>query len=414
MHRSLRSRIAQQAGLAVSGLSRRIGAGEGSVVGGRVTLKIDPDVLSQLAAGRRVALVSGTNGKTTTTAMFAAAMRTAGEVVTNGAGSNMFGGMVSALSRSNAPIAVLETDEAHLSKTIADMRPKVVLLLNLSRDQLDRVGEVRMQAAKWRDAVRGDVTTVVANADDPMVVWAAQVSHSVVWVEGGGSWRLDASSCPECGSRIEWDSAGHWACGGCDLARPAPHARYTDEASGAGDIRVPVSTKVPGEINTRNACMALMAATVLGADPYRAAEAVAEMESVGGRYIEANVGDVPVRLLLAKNPAGWAEAMRIVTQKNHPVVVSINARVQDGRDPSWLWDVPYERLAGRFVVATGDRNRDLAVRVKYAGLDYERCEDLAGAVRKAAQRAKGERIDVIANYSSFQDFRQLVTTGDAQ
>lgn len=411
-NRPFRSVLACQAGIAVASLSRRIGAGEGSVVGGRVALALAPGVLADLAAGRRVALVSATNGKTTTTAMLTAALRTAGEVVTNGAGSNMFGGMVGALSRSNAQLAVLETDEAHLPKTIEDTKPALVVLLNLSRDQLDRVGEVRMQAAKWRDSLAKTQTIVVANADDPMVVWAARRSASVIWVEGGGSWMLDAASCPECGSRIEWNDKG-WACMSCDLARPIPHARLTTDAPQTGELQLPVKTKVPGEINTRNACVALTAAVLMGADPVEASRAIANMDSVGGRYVEATISGIPVRLLLAKNPAGWAEALRIVNESTAPVVVSINARVQDGRDPSWLWDVPYETLTQRHVVATGDRSRDLAVRVRYAGLDYERCEDLVDAVKRAAYKASGQRIDVVANYSSFQDFRQLTDSSEA-
>ena len=400
----IRTRIAVKAGLLAAGASRKLGRGEGSVIGGRVTLALDPRSLAFLAAGRTTALVSGTNGKTTTTAMLTAALSTAGDVVTNDAGSNMFGGMVGALSRSDARLVVLETDEAHLPKTMTATKPRLILLLNLTRDQLDRVSEVRMLAAKWRDAVRETNAIVVANADDPMVVWAAQAASKVIWAEGGGLWRLDAASCPQCGSEIVWND-GDWACVQCDLRRPQPHAEFTNRVPQTAELRLRIDLNIPGDINKHNAVLALTGSIVLGADPAKAAQATREVRSPGGRFILTSIGGVSVRLLLAKNPAGWAESLRITGNDDNPVVVAINARIQDGRDPSWLWDVPFEQLANRFVVATGDRGRDLAVRLQYAGVDHKFVSDLTAAVKRANTERPGTTIDVVGNYSAFQDAR---------
>jgi lipid II isoglutaminyl synthase (glutamine-hydrolysing) len=404
----LRTRVAAKAGQAAAEVSRRLGRGEGSVIGGRVTLALDPGSLAALARQRTVALVSGTNGKTTTTSMLAAALGTSGPVVTNDAGSNMFGGMVGALSRSSAQLVVLETDEGHLAKTIEDTDPRLVLLLNLTRDQLDRVGEVRMQAARWRKAFDGRNLVVVANADDPMVVWAAQPAKTKIWVAGGGSWKLDSSSCPECGAQIIWAEQGNdWHCASCDLRRPKTHAELSTQVP-PGSVSAPVRVQMPGEINKKNAAMAITASVILGADIGAASQAVSQVESPGGRFVEKTIGDHRVRLILAKNPAGWSEALRIVDDRLSPIVVSINARVQDGRDPSWLWDVPYEQLAGRYVVATGERGRDLAVRLKYAGVEHCFVADLHAAVRKAGEHnSNNDVIEVMGNYSAFQDYRRI-------
>jgi UDP-N-acetylmuramyl tripeptide synthase len=407
----IRTRFAARAGKTAAAISRRLGRGEGSVIGGRVTLVLDRHSLQRLSASRTVALVSGTNGKTTTTSMLASAMKTMEPTVTNLHGANMFGGMVSALSNSKARVAVLETDEAHLPAALKMTNAKFVVLLNLSRDQLDRVGEVRMQAQKWREAFTASTSVVVANADDPMVVWAAQVAKSVVWVSAGNNWRLDAASCPSCGSRIDW-VGGEWKCIRCDLQRPAPYAFYMSpvvaDRRGGADVRLQVDLALPGQVNRDNAALALTTAVLMGASPKSATKAVNELQGVAGRFTSTKVDGVPVRLLLAKNPAGWTEALRIAGDATAPLVVSINARVQDGRDPSWLWDVPFEQLKSRFVAATGERGRDLAVRLKYAGVDHIFYENPIEAVHAAHDRlGEAGDIDLMGNYSAFQDFRKL-------
>ncbi len=172
----LRAKVASSVSKTAAALSRAAGRGDGSVIGGWIGLKIDPDLLRHLAAGRRVALVSGTNGKTTTTRLTAAAMGVLGEVATNSLGANMPTGHTSALARAgHTPYAVLEVDEHYLGQVIDATAPAAIALLNLSRDQLDRAKEVAMMASLWRDAVRDQDSHVVANADDPMVVWAARV-----------------------------------------------------------------------------------------------------------------------------------------------------------------------------------------------------------------------------------------------
>jgi lipid II isoglutaminyl synthase (glutamine-hydrolysing) len=421
--------VAARLGPAVGGLSRRLGAGGGGVIGGRVTLALDPSALPRLAAGRRSALVSGTNGKTTTTRLLARALETAGPVVTNAGGANLPYGLVAALSAAppDASRAALEVDEAYLGRVADAVHPEAVVLLNLSRDQLDRINEVRMLAGRWRTAVSAlaPSTAVVANADDPMVVWGAQPARRVIWVAAGMSWRLDASGCPACEGRIVFSGQAAWSCT-CGFTRPpvdvwlegsdmvTAGSAPASPSSRPAPRRLGLDLALPGRCNRANAAMAVTAAEVMGADAGRAAAALATVADVDGRYGVVRVGGAGARLLLAKNPAGWAEIFDLLTPAPAPVVVAINARVADGRDPSWLWDVPFERLAGRTVVATGERCRDLAVRLRYAEVAHETVPDLTGAVARGAALAPpaaGTRsappVDVVANYTPFQSLRRL-------
>ena len=412
----LRSRLAVAVSRAVGGASRRLGAGSGTVVGGRAGLAIDPQLLTRLAAGRTVALVSGTNGKTTTTGLLAAAL---GEVAVNAGGSNMPAGHVAALVGAARGLpAVLEVDEGYLPRLVQWLTPSVVVLLNLSRDQLDRTNEVRMVAGRWRDTL-GDApaTTPVANADDPLVVWAAAASAHPVWVAAGLAWRADAVGCPACEGRITF-TGSDWACR-CGLARPRPDAWLEPGAPGEPDDmvfadgrRFPLALAIPGRFNRANAAMAACAAEVLGVRPERALARMADVDEVGGRFSVHQVGGHRVRLMLAKNPAGWRELLELVCPGTGPLVIGINARVADGRDPSWLWDVPFERLAGRPVVATGERCLDLAVRLRYAGVTHASVRDPLAAVGAAAELGCGPAspgepsepsLDFIGNYTAFFD-----------
>ncbi len=431
-------------------LSRSLGRGRGTVAGGRVGLALDPTLLTALARGRRVALVSGTNGKTTTTRMLAVALAGPGHVpvATNDTGANMPAGHVSALAASvPGADAVLEVDEGYLGRLISETAPRVVVLLNLSRDQLDRISEVRMLVDRWRTALAGlpggaapdrPGTVVVANADDPMVVWAATTAPDVRWVGAGQVWRNDAVGCPACGGGISFDDEDGWACDRCDFARPARVAWLEgSELVTAEGGRFAVDLRLPGQFNRANAAMVAIAAPLMAgpggerdddrdtpAPTLTVATALARLSSVDdveGRFARMVRNGHRVRLLLAKNPAGWTAIFDLLEEDGTPdvpVVLSINARIADGLDTSWLWDVPFERLAGRPVVATGDRRLDLAVRLRYAEVActvvadplaaLDRAMDMSrtgGAGPSAGMASEKTPIDFLGNYTAFAELR---------
>ncbi|HZU74848.1 MAG TPA: MurT ligase domain-containing protein [Acidimicrobiales bacterium] len=437
----LRTRLASRAGAGVAALSRSVGAGDGSVIGGRVSLALDPGALASLGRGHPAGLVSGTNGKTTTTRLLAAALETAGPVVTNLGGANLPPGLVTALARAGpGAMAALEVDEAYVPRVAQALSPRALCLLNLSRDQLDRINEVRMLAGRWRSAVAAMAsTTVVANADDPMVAWAAGTAPQVVWVAGGLAWHLDATGCPACEGVIAFAGAGagagsaggEWSCtAGCGLRRPRPEVLLDGadlvRRSEDGEERFALSVCLPGAHNRANAMMAAVTAAQMGVSLAEAARAVGAVGEVAGRYGVVRVEGAAARLILAKNPAGWMTVFDLLAPG--PLAVAINARVADGRDPSWLWDVPFERLAGRTVVATGERCRDLAVRLRYAGVDHVTEADLGRAVTLAhrlrlsqdgaggptAAELPDRPVDVVANYTSFQALRRLGRRGGGE
>jgi UDP-N-acetylmuramyl tripeptide synthase len=396
----LRAKVATSVSKTAAALSRAAGRGDGAVIGGWIGLKIDPELLAHLAAGRHIALVSGTNGKTTTTRLAAAAMGVLGEVATNSLGANMPTGHTSALARAgHTPFAVLEVDEHYLNQVITATRPHVVALLNLSRDQLDRAKEVAMMASLWRDALRGQHTAVIANADDPMVVWAARAGTDVTWVASGQRWQDDSWVCPECGSRIE-RGPGDWWCTGCELRRPTPQWSVDGEAvvDPSGE-RHALSLQLPGRVNRANAATALAIATQFGADAADAVSRLGQVTSIAGRYATVERDRRSIRLLLAKNPAGWLEAFDMA--EHAPTLLAINARDPDGLDTSWLYDVDFSPLRGRRVLIAGDRAMDLAVRLEVNGVAFEHVTSFD----RALAAVPPGRLEVIANYTAFQDIR---------
>lgn len=403
---SPRTALALRAGRVAGGLSRRLGRGSGVVVRGRVSLAIDPGAIRRLAADRRSVVVTGTNGKSTTTRLVASAL--GGRVATNATGANMAPGILTALDDSDAPLAVLEADELHVPSVMQQTRPEVVITLNLTRDQLDRTHEVSRTAQVWARAFAAQPgVVVVANAADPHVADAASSAPQarVIWVDPGLRWTEDAGVCPRCGSVLTWTDPGDglstWA-SDCGFVMPEPDYRLTpDGVRGPDGREVPLRLRLPGEVNRGNAAFAVAAAAALGVDAAQAAERLGEVAVVDGRYATLRLGDRSARLYLAKNPAGWAAALTMIEPES-VLAVGINARIADGTDTSWLWDVPFERLAGRTVGAIGDRRDDLAVRLHYAGCEVVVDDDL---LRLASRLPQGPLV-VAANYTAFREMRR--------
>jgi len=389
--------------------SRVTGRGAGAMIGGLVAMKLDRSILWQLGAGRQTVIITGTNGKSTTTRMVAAALRTVGSaqgaglrgqtVASNAEGANMDAGLVAALSAARtATLAALEVDEMHVPHVADAVGPAVFVLLNLSRDQLDRVGEINHIERTLRAGLaRHPGAVVVANCDDVLMTSAARDCPNVVWVAAGGGWAGDSVSCPRSGEVIVREG-GHWYSSGTDFSRPAPQWWVDDETLyGPAGLALPMKLALPGAVNRGNAAQAVAAAVALGADPAAAVAAVADVDEVAGRYRTVSIGTHTARLLLAKNPAGWQEALSMVDKTAAGVVISVNGQVPDGEDLSWLWDVRFEHFGETSVVAAGERGTDLAVRLGYAGVEHSLVHDTV----KAIESCPDGHVEVVANYTAF-------------
>ncbi|MFC3998451.1 MurT ligase domain-containing protein [Nocardiopsis sediminis] len=406
----LRAQLASVLGKGAATLSRATGRGDGSVIGGRIALKVEPDLLSKLSRGRRLALVSATNGKTTTTRLIAAALRELGEIATNEHGANMPTGHITALSNHpHARNGVLEVDEKYLPQVLRATNPAVVVLMNLSRDQMDRASEINLLAKKWRDALGQSETHVIANADDPLVTWAGLGARHATWVSAGQRWKEDSWCCPECGGHLKREPDPHWECPECGMHRP--DATWTvdnrsDVVVDPNGVRLPLQLNLPGDANRANAAIALATAAAYGIHPKQALPRLREIHSVAGRYTSIVTSGVEVRLLLAKNPAGWLESFAVLDPPRVPVILSVNAQIPDGKDTSWLWDVDYTVLRGRRVFVMGERRTDLALRLETDEVPFE----IADRVDQVLAQLRSEqpditKVDVIANYTAFQQIR---------
>ena len=430
---------------AVGAVSRLRGGGASSAPG-KVLMRLHPDAIGVLGARLRrgSVLVSATNGKTTTTALLAGILERAGvSLVNNQTGANMAGGIASSLlaaARQRGHIAgelgLFEVDELWLDSLAAQLHPRAVLLGNLFRDQLDRYGELETIAERWDAAVHTGPArdaTLVLNADDPAIADLGREREAPVMYFGveddslalaGMAHAADAKHCRRCGAPYVFDAIylghlGHYHCPSCGQTRPAPGvtatrvtleglrgARFTLRTP-AGEAEVALS--LPGLYNVYNALAAAALATTLevglpeivaGLQSTKAAFGRAEtvtldlgpaQDATGGATHASVNASRELQILLVKNPAGANEVLRTLALEpgEHDLLGVLNDRIADGRDVSWIWDADFELLAGRIrrVTCSGTRAPELALRLKYAGIDPARIrvqEDLPRALREAA------------------------------
>jgi UDP-N-acetylmuramyl tripeptide synthase len=450
----MRRTAAVAAAKVAAGLSRRFRFGGGTALPGLVAERIDPEIIGGLAAGlgQGNVLVTGTNGKTTTARLLRNIVHAAGmETVANRAGSNMMRGIAAALVESagwggsfdggDRKLGVFEVDEATVPEAAWAVRPRVILFTNLFRDQLDRYGEVEYVAEVWRKAVAAwpKVATLVLNADDPAVAaLGKQASGRVVYYGlrdaslGTGTLEhaADARWCTGCGAELAYAAVfyghlGHWRCPGCGNERPAADVGI---ASMAGDddgmtlaIALPegeISVRLPltGLYNAYNVLAAAAAAYAAGIGLAAIKEGLASFTAAFGRQERLTVGGRRVQVLLAKNPAGLNQVLRTITAAGaaeKDLIFFLNDDIADGRDISWIWDVDFELLAGktRAVTASGRRAWDMALRLKYAGLEPAlRVEaDSAEALRTALSEVpEGETLYVVPTYTAMLEVRDLL------
>jgi lipid II isoglutaminyl synthase (glutamine-hydrolysing) len=429
---------------AVGTLSRAAGRGGGTTLPGKLLWKLDPGAVDTLAArlSSGVALVSATNGKTTTTAMAARILGSEHRLAWNRAGANLLSGVASALvAARRADLGLFEVDEGALPEAIRRTRPRVVSLANLFRDQLDRYGELEIVAERWREAVRALPygTMLVVNADDPVVGDLAEgrtqslrfglddPRHARDQLQHAA----DSKYCLRCGSPYEYLAAyvghlGDFRCPSCGHARPALDVAARDVelrgtsgsrfrlATPQGDIEVELS--LPGLYNVYNATAASSLALALGASPAAVRRGLAGFSAAFGRFERIPAGAKVIVVLLIKNPAAANEALRALETGVPPVlVVALNDAIADGQDVSWIWDVDFEPIlphVGR-VVATGDRAAELGLRMVYGGLPEERLE-VVPSLERALDRGlelieAGTELVVLPTYTAMLALRGILT-----
>lgn len=429
-------------------LSRFAGRGATSLPG-RVLLRLNPRAIRRLA--RRLnkgnVVISATNGKTTTATLAASILARDGTtLVHNSAGANMGGGVATALigaqrNGGGARLGLFEIDEFWLDRLAGDLRPRALVLGNLFRDQLDRYGELETIAERWASVIDGgalDDTTLVLNADDPLVADLGRQRSDVVYF-GVDDPRLalpelahasDSKHCRRCGhpyayERIYLGHLGLYHCPNCGARRPEPtivatevnlegvHAGHLTLSTPGGSTRV--SLPLPGLYNIYNALAAAALATSLGTDLADIAAGLAETAPAFGRSERVSVDGRSMQILLVKNPAGANEVLRTLALEPglHDLLGILNDATADGRDVSWIWDADFELLADRVrrVTCSGSRAAELALRLKYAGIAESAIgvqESLEDALDEALEQAGDRTLYALPTYTAMLALREIL------
>jgi UDP-N-acetylmuramyl tripeptide synthase len=462
--------IAVTAGKVSALATRLLGRGGGTALPGLVAQKVYPgvlrDITRQLPDGSL--MVSGTNGKTTTTRMIGSILEAAGlHALHNRSGSNLERGLISTLVDAASATGSLageyraglfEVDEAAMPAVLGAIKPRVLLLNNLFRDQLDRYGELDAIYSKWRAVLHklGAGSRLALNVDDPAIAGLADAPdlrakpltfgiEDTSYVLDGLPHAADSISCPRCNGPLRYSAVllshlGHWSCPRCGLARPRPDVAAlrvelhgTDSSTllldtPAGEMQVVV--RVPGLYNVYNGLAAVAATLAFGIAPAHIKAGLETFTAAFGRIERIPVpgeGDKRLFMALVKNPVGFNEVLRMLfpssgteaeadTQARHLLII-INDLIADGRDVSWLWDVDFETLAtsaqgvGR-VDVSGLRADDMAVRLKYAGVDHALItvdKTLPGALDAAvAALPTGATLYVLPTYTAMLEFRKML------
>ena len=443
----MRPFVAVEAAKLAGFMSRALRRGGGFSLPGVVAVRLRPDIVADLAATlpKGVVVVTGTNGKTTTTKLLVEMLEAAGErVLTNRRGSNLLQGVASTLvlaadrrGRLRYDRAVFEVDEASLPVVVPLLDPMAVVVLNIFRDQLDRYGEMDALGRVIGKSLAGTRARVFLNADDPLVASLARhvadpasvtfFGLDVPATESHLVTASDSDRCPLCHhrlrfSRVYFGHMGHYACPTGDFVRPSPQvwvrsAEHSLDGSllgfaAAGRIQTG-RLNLPGLYNVYNAVASLAAAAGLGVEPETAVASLSGTRAAFGRVERLPTSDRTCCLLLIKNPTGFAQVLQtfLVGRRNLRVLVVINDLAADGRDVSWLWDVPLEAVAGQEHLwwTAGLRGADMQLRLKYAGIRAARPATKAAAlVELLAAADPGEEVYVLATYTAMMEVRRLL------
>ncbi len=430
----------------VRAASRRLGRGGGTTLPGRLLLRLDRRAIARLGGRLEggTTLLSATNGKTTTASMIAGILERAGRpVVRNAAGSNMHWGIATALIDAGhrpGELGLFEVDEAWLPAVAQQLMPATFVLCNLFRDQLDRYGELELLADRWAELVedRAGSARFVLNADDPLVADLGRERPGVVYFGVSDDSQAlpelqhaaDSKHCRNCGTPYDYEAVylghlGRYRCPNCGRTRPEPEvvaerveldgmagSRVSLRTpAGSADIRLPL----PGLYNVYNAVAAAAAALELGASLDQVKTSLEAQTAAFGRVETIPVDGRDVSILLVKNPAGANEVLRtlILEGRELDLWIALNDKIADGRDVSWVWDADFELLAGhvRRVTCSGTRAEEMALRLKYAGIEAEPAvdRDLWRSLDSAVAGVEpGGRLFALPTYTALLELRDVL------
>lgn len=434
--------------------SRKLGKGGGEALPGLLAERVAPDILGDLVGmlPRGAVVVTGTNGKTTTCLAISLILEGAGlSVLRNRGGSNLTRGLVSALAQSatlrrprpSEDIGLFEVDEATMPLVMRQVTPRVMLVTNLFRDQLDRYGEIDKTAALIRQGIEAaPEATLVLNADDPAVA-ALGLERDHVLYFGLDSDQLcartelaiDSSDCPRCGHQLTFDRRyfshiGIFRCSNCGFARPRPQiwaegielrpdgsSALVHQGEGGGSR---LETSLSGLYNLYNMLAATAVAQALDLPAETALRSLAQMRPAFGRLETFSRNGRNGVIHLVKNPTGFNQVIENVSawSGRRVALVCLNDNLADGTDISWIWDVDFRPLVKAFpiLVLSGIRARELEVRVKYAGAAVGQAQvnaDLGQALDLSLSLVSpGEALNILTTYTAMLDLRsRLVQEG---
>lgn len=404
---------------------------------GKVALKASPRLLEKLGRKlKRVIVVTGTNGKTTTAGLLGTMLRAEGDIVHNGEGANMYQGLVTSLvqstswfGRMKSDVALLEIDEATLPLVANKLPIQLVVITNVFRDQLDRYGELDTTIQKLMDGISETKATLILNADDPLArhIGLKLGGHPAIYyglrkklATSARAQMRDGAFCLECGHVLEYEGfyygqLGIYRCPNCDFERP--HPQFIGDVTLEGISvqqnelpRVEFPLPVRGIFNAYNALAAITTARVYGITASGIAAGLTSFKAPLGR-MQAFRTTPQTILNLIKNPTGCDSVLGAITSEpgDKLICIAINDFAADGRDVSWLWDADFELLAedNRMVhcVTSGTRAEDMAVRMKYAGMPIDRITvipDLSSAIERTLGLGQelGIPVHVVTTYTA--------------
>jgi lipid II isoglutaminyl synthase (glutamine-hydrolysing) len=430
----LRLGLAVSVAKSVTFMVRSLRLGAASVLPGSIARRIAPQLLQLLSQQVKngVILIAGTNGKTTTALLLCTILERQGyRIAHNSTGANLENGLMTALiensnlwGKLNVDYAILEVDENIVPKVLTPLQPRIILCLNLFRDQLDRYGEVDTISKRWTKVISTLPleTVVIPNADDPTLSYLGQQLPQKVLFFGMNEpeqyleaipHAVDSIYCPSCGHSLDYQGVylshlGDFTCPQCGFSKSQPQL----ESGEWSQILV-------GLYNKYNTLAAVTAALELGVDKGIIQDTINNFQAAFGRAEDLVINNKRVRILLSKNPVGTNETIRVVTQSNDSTTLLVlNDRTPDGTDVSWIWDVDTEKLVerGGTLVVSGDRVYDMALRLRYSEKSGESNlnliieEDLRQAIATALKHTPdNETLHILPTYSAMLEVREVLT-----